>query len=112
MIATPVEARLAGVEAHAQVVEQILGEQFLERPDWIVGMEVYIFIFLGIVLALLLPRLGAAKGALLSIALAGGMFYGSWYAFTDHQLLLNPILILLGYFNIIFVNNPVLILPN
>ncbi len=96
MIATPVEARLAGVEAHAQVVEQILGEQFLERPDWVVGMEVYIFIFLGIVLALLLPRLGAAKGAILSIVLAGGMFYSSWYAFTDHQLLLNPILILLG----------------
>ena len=94
--ATPVEVRMAGVEAHAQVVEQILGEQFLERPDWIAGMEIVTFLFLGILLALIVPHLGAAKGALLSAVLAGSVFYGSYFAFTNKQLLFDPILILIG----------------
>ena len=96
IIATPVETRLAGVEAHAQVVEQILGEQFLRRPDWIAGMEIMSFILLGILLALILPRLSAAKGSILTAVIAIGVFYGSYYAFTKHQTLFDPMLVLIG----------------
>ena len=96
IIATPVETRLAGVEAHAQVVEQILGEQFLRRPDWMAGMEIMSFLLLGILLALILPRLNAAKGSILTAVIATSVFYGSYYAFTKHQTLFDPMLVLIG----------------
>jgi len=95
IIATPIQPRLAGVEAHAQVVEQILGEQFLNRPDWMPGMEISLFLFLGILLAFVVPHLGAAKGAIISVVLSGSVFYGSWYAFKTHHLLFDPVLPLL-----------------
>ncbi len=96
IIATPVETRLAGVEAHAQVVEQILGEQFLKKPDWMAGMEIVSFLFLGLFLALVLPRLSAAKGSILSAVLAVGVFYGSFYAFKEQHVLFDPVLVLIG----------------
>jgi len=96
LIATPVNGRLPGVEAHAQIVEQILGQQFLRRPDWMVGFEIMLFIGLGVLLALVVPYLGATKGAVFSFAIAAAVFYGSWYAFKQHQMLFDPVFILTG----------------
>jgi hypothetical protein len=45
----------------------------------------------GLLLALVLPKLGATKGAILSTVLAGAIAYGSWYAFKYHLFLINPI---------------------
>jgi len=99
--ATPLNTRELGVMIHAQATEQIILRNFLKRPDWAPGLERLQLLIIGIGLVLLLPRLGAAKGALLggaAIALIAG---GSWSAFVKQHYLLNPtwpvIGIVLGY---------------
>jgi adenylate cyclase len=90
LVATPVSSSIAGVTVHAAAAEQILAGHFLERPDWALGLELPLALFLGIALALRLPRLGAAKGALAAVLGIGAVAAGSWLAFTRANYLLDP----------------------
>ncbi len=90
LISTPLRDRELGVMVHAQVVEQIILGRFLTRPDWAVGLERVLLLVLGGVMALLLPRLGAARGAVLGAVLLAGTVAGSWFAFRDWHFLLDP----------------------
>lgn len=90
LVATPLAAREPGVLVHAQAAEQMILGQFLERPDWAPGLELALVLLLGGGLALLLPRLGAAAGAVvgaLGIAAVAAM---SWLAYTRANYLLDP----------------------
>ncbi|WP_454813877.1 CHASE2 domain-containing protein [Labrys neptuniae] len=53
---TSVELALPGVEVHAQIVEQILAGASLVRPDWMRGVEAFLIIVLGVLLAWILRR--------------------------------------------------------
>ncbi len=90
LVSTPLSARIAGVTVHAAAAEQILAGDFLERPDWALGLELVLALLLGIALALLLPRLGAARGALTALAGIGLVVAGSWLAFTRLHYLFDP----------------------
>jgi adenylate cyclase len=75
---------------HAQMAEQMILGQFLQRPDWAAGLEFFLVVLLGGGLALILPRAGAAVGAVvgaLGIAAVGAM---SWLAYTRASYLLDP----------------------
>jgi adenylate cyclase len=99
--ATPVNDRELGVMVHAQATEQIILKRFLSRPDWALGLERFLLLLVGIGLVLMLPRLGAAWGALSGGAAVALIAGGSWYAFIGQRYLLNPtwpaIGIVLGY---------------
>ena len=89
--ATPLDPVASGVSVHAQIIEQILLGQYLERPDWATGAELLYLLALGLLLALLIPRVGAVGTALLGaggIALAVAL---SWYAYTSWRWLLDPV---------------------
>lgn len=90
MVSTPVIDRIAGVTVHAAAAEQLLSGHFLERPDWAFGLEFVLVLLLGGMLALLLPRFGAAKGALAALIGIGIVVGGSWLAFTRANYLLDP----------------------
>jgi len=90
LVATPMQERELGVVVHAQAVEQMVLGTFLERPDWTAGLEMAVLLAAGILLALLLPSMGALPGALLAGGLMGGVGGGSWYAFKSKSLLLDP----------------------
>lgn len=90
LVSTPVQDRELGVNLHARVAEQMLLGEFLTRPDWADGLERTLVLVFGIVLLLLLPRIGALKGALLGAAFAVIALAGSWFAFTQAQFLLDP----------------------
>lgn len=90
LVSTPLSKRIAGVTVHAAAAEQILAGDFLERPDWAFGLELVLVLVLGVMLALLLPRLGAAKGALAALLGIGAVAAGSWLAFTQANYLLDP----------------------
>lgn len=96
LVSTPIRAREPGVLVHAQIVEQILGQQLLTRTYKMSRIENWVLVLTGLLLAFGLPRLGAAKGAVLSVLIVGGMVYGSWYGFKEHLMLINPIYILLS----------------
>ncbi|MBY0582495.1 MAG: adenylate/guanylate cyclase domain-containing protein [Sphingomonas sp.] len=90
LVATPIADRELGVMVHAQAVEQMILGQFLSRPDWAEGLERSVMIVFGILLAVLLPRLGATMGAGLGAVMVGVLGFGSWRAFADQHFLINP----------------------
>jgi adenylate cyclase len=89
--ATPLAPIVAGVEIHAQVIEQILGGQFLQRPDWIEGAELLYLTGLGLVLILAIRLVGALWSLLLALAAAGGAIATSWIGFARFGYLIDPL---------------------
>ena len=90
--ATPLDLAAAGVTVHATAVEQMLLGQFLERPAWVEPVEFIYTVLLGLTLILLLRQLkalGCAALGALAVTVAVG---ASWYAYTEHRLLVDPIL--------------------
>jgi len=66
-------------------------QDFLSRPDWTEGLEMAALLDGGVLLALALPWLGAFRGALAAGALVAAMGGGSWYAFREKHLLVDPV---------------------
>ncbi len=89
--ATPIAPDMPGVEIHAQLIEQILQQAFLTRPDWAVGAEIVFALLTGTVMILVLPRIGALLSAVLGAAAVVAAFAMSWFAFKDLQLLIDPV---------------------
>ncbi len=96
LVATPLADRELGVMIHAQAAEQMILGRFLSRPYWAPVLESMLLPLLGLVLALMLPWLGAARGALLAVVMVGGLGLGSWLAFSEARLLLDPSYPILG----------------
>ncbi|MEO7248404.1 MAG: adenylate/guanylate cyclase domain-containing protein, partial [Novosphingobium sp.] len=98
LVATPVQDRELGVMVHAQAAEQMILGHFLTRPDWADGLERSLVVVLGLGLLLLLPRLGAAKGAAVGLLFAAMVMGGSWLAFQREHFLLDPTYPLIAVF--------------
>jgi len=90
LVATPRSKAIAGVSVHAAATEQILAGHFLERPDWALGVELLMVLLLAGALAIFLPRLGAAKGALVAGLGIAFVIGASWLAFVRLQYLFDP----------------------
>jgi adenylate cyclase len=89
--ATPIDPKMPGVEIQAQVVEQILQGDFLEKPDWAEGAEILFALFIGLALILAIPRFGALPSAAIGGIAVIGAAAASWFAFRDAKLLVDPI---------------------
>jgi adenylate cyclase len=92
IVATPLSASLPGVRVHAEIIDQILGQTFLSRPDWAKGAEVVAALCLGVLLLFLERRAGALISAFGLIALVAAALAISWFAFAGYRLLIDPIL--------------------
>jgi adenylate cyclase len=90
-VATPLNPLGAGVEIHAQALEQIVMGDYLSRPDWVPGAEILALILVGGLLLAFLSRAGALTGALLLTVGVGGVIAVSWLAYAKAQLLFDPI---------------------
>ncbi len=66
---TPVAGGMTSVDYHANVIESILNEGFISAPEWAGLAELGLLIFVGLYLVLLLPRLSAVIGTVISAAL-------------------------------------------
>jgi adenylate cyclase len=88
---TPTQDSVAGVEIHAQIVEQMLTQTFLERPDYADGAEFLYLAAIGLAFVLLLPRLSAATMALVAVGFIGIGIVVPWILFAQVQLLFDPI---------------------
>ena len=89
--ATPIAPDMPGVEIHAQLIEQILGQDFLYRPDWAPGAEILFALVVGVVLIICIPAFGALPSAAIALAPAIGAVAASWFAFRNGQVLLDPV---------------------
>jgi adenylate cyclase len=89
--ATPLEASVPGVELHAQAVEQILQGSFLQRPDFATPAELLYILVLGLLIAILIYRLGATGSAVLGGIAVAAVIGVSWYAFSAFGWLVDPV---------------------
>jgi adenylate cyclase len=88
--ATPVDAAVPGIDIHAQVLEHLLTGKFLERPDYAVAVEEFVIIVLGIMLALVLPRVSAKASAAIGLPTIGLVLFSGWAAYRYGNIFLDP----------------------
>ena len=80
---------MAGVEAHAQGLEQVLTGHFLQRPSWARGTETLVLMLSGMLAGVLALRTRAMVSASASVLLVAGIVGGAWWAFVSLGLLLD-----------------------
>jgi adenylate cyclase len=89
--ATPLNPTISGVEVHVQALEQVMAGEFLNRPDWINGAEILMMTIIGIILIIVMANLSAIWGALFTAVTLSSAVAFSWYCFTEHRILIDPI---------------------
>ncbi len=89
---TPLDPAAPGVVVHAEVIENILLQEYLDRPDWASGAELLFTLVWGTLLALLIRRAGALWSAALGLLGIAGAATLSWIAFTQSHLLFDPVM--------------------
>lgn len=88
---TPLDIFVPGVEVHVNMVEQILQQKFLKRPDIVVGVEAAIIALAGLMIIISAPFMNVIVLGFLTSGLAASMFAGSWYAYKNMGILLDPV---------------------
>lgn len=83
---TPFSTNMAGIEKHANVVDNILRKDFIRRSDTAVLLLIFVF---AIVLGIALPRLGAQAGALCFVLLFGSYLGFVYYLFVAKGIWFN-----------------------
>jgi len=91
VVATPLNPSTPGVEAQAQLIEQILDGDALLRPDWAPGAEAATMTLLSLALVVATPLLSALWSAVLGALAVAAMAGGSWLAFTQYGWLIDPV---------------------
>jgi adenylate cyclase len=79
-----------GVSVHAQALEQMLTGTFLHRADWVQGIELLGIAASGLAITLVLLLTGPLVGLLFSVMIASISAAGSWWAFTQYGVLVDP----------------------
>src|SRR5207342_2106061 len=87
--ATPVDAAVPGIDVHAQVLEHLLTGTFLERPDYAVALEEFVILALGIMLAVVLPRVSAKASAAIGLLTIALVLVGGWAVFQYANIFLD-----------------------
>ena len=99
------DTSVPGVTVHAQAAAQMLTQSFLQRPDWINGVEMAVLLVAGILIALTQNFLGSLKGGILAAFLLAGIAYLSWHLFKVEGLLFDPTYPILGTIAVFLVTS-------
>jgi adenylate cyclase len=86
---TPLAASSPGVLIHASVIDQIVSGQFLSRADWVQAVEILLFTLAGILLVVVVLRLGPLAGLAVAVVLIGSLVAASYVAFTQRGWLID-----------------------
>jgi adenylate cyclase len=85
-----------GVSIHVQALEQMLTNTYLQRADWVAGLEMTLFALAGLLIVLAVILTGPVAGLVVSISISGLLVAISWWAFSVPRLLIDPSFALLG----------------
>ncbi len=77
-------AQLSGIEKQANVIENILNNRFMRRAEGVKLFDTSVIIAAGLVMILMLSRINALGGALLSLSIFTGYIIAAQYLFTAH----------------------------
>lgn len=95
---SPLGGVMPGVEAHAQMLEQVLTDSYLYRPAWANAIEALTIVIGGLAMGTLALVTGALVSAVVTLLVIGGVIWAGWQAFMEHRLLLDPVTPALGIF--------------
>ncbi len=87
--ATPLAAAVPGVETHMQLLETILAQTYLYRPNYTLTIELAVVLGAGLLLIVLVPIHGAFWTMGLYVAITGTLAGTSWYMFSEQGVLLD-----------------------
>jgi adenylate cyclase len=96
MRATPVSPQFPGVEIHANMVENILDQNFLSKPNWSKIYDLFAIIVMGLLPALVLPLVSPVRGLILAVALFAAHLLTSRFLFVNYRVWLNIVYPLLA----------------
>jgi adenylate cyclase len=88
---TPLGEAVPGVAIHAQIIQQILTGEFLQRPAWAAGAEIIGMAGLSLLLVSIIWFFGPLMGLAAAVAAMLLGIAGSWYLFAQHALLVDPV---------------------
>ena len=94
----PTENNIPGVEVHAQIIETVLTESYLKRPNYVQGVELSIILLGGLLMIVLVPWVGALWTFMVFAVTTAGTAYGSWYGFAEHRILIDAVYTLITIF--------------
>jgi adenylate cyclase len=88
---TPFSSIFPGLEVHANIADNIIGETFLFRPDWARLFDLAAILFMGLLTGLVLPRLRAFFSVMLIGVLFVGYLMASQNLFVHQGIWLNAV---------------------
>ncbi|MCP5000224.1 MAG: adenylate/guanylate cyclase domain-containing protein [Hyphomicrobiales bacterium] len=92
LVVTPLGAGVPGVTVHAELIDQILSGTFLQRPDYMPGLEYFVAVVVTILLIAFVRPGQPFVSAIMALALLACIFAVSWYFFVVRQVLVDPLL--------------------
>jgi len=93
---TPVGQRYIGVEAHANLIAGLLDNKIRQQPAYSDGLEFTLLLIVGLLLALVLPRLAPLSALAFVLALLAATMAGNMYLWSAHGLVV-PLASILAY---------------
>ncbi|WP_162798025.1 CHASE2 domain-containing protein [Sulfitobacter sp. JL08] len=88
--ATPLGTSMAGVEIHAQVLENMMAKTLLIRPNYTITVELAVTLLLCTLVIIFAPFFGASALIISSAFLLTAYIAISYYLFYEHRILLDP----------------------
>jgi len=101
MRVTPFSTVYPGVEIHATVIDNILHQNFLKQSWWTKFLDVISVIIVGLIMGIIIPRLTAIRGLLISILFIGLFLTVNIVLFSRYNIWLNviyPVLTMLAVY--------------
>ena len=86
---TPYGATRPGVEVRASIIESLLQGDALQRPEWMMMLDILAMTAAAVLLIALLPRLGVAGGGVLAVGVLAGYLAMAITLFRTEGLWLN-----------------------
>ena len=106
MRSTPVSPVYPGVEIHATVIDNILTQHFLTKPNWSWIYDLFAILILGVLIGIVLPRVSALKGLICATGLFVVHIVVARWLFVQAGVWLNlvyPLLVLSGNYTALTV---------
>ena len=88
---TPYGTAFPGVEIRATIAQNLLRNDFIHRPGWMMLLDLAVLLGVGLALSLLLPRLALPSGAALTLALFALGVGAALYFFHARLIWLNVV---------------------
>ena len=93
-----------GPEIHANVIDNILAGDYIERPTWSWIIDLAAIVVLGLLVGVTLPRVSAVAGLRFSILLFAGYVLASYWLFVKARIELNmvyPLMTIAGTYTVL-----------